>query len=126
MSQNQKSTRPFNFSVIGAILILINGAGLAVVTRWFPGVMPTLPGSTGNDPSLMYSIATVGLVLGVLVLLGALMLRRMPTHRKTLGLMVIAFSVPSVIMGGGLIVGFILGIVGGATAFRETTEPTNA
>ena len=80
----------------------------------------------GNAPSLMYSLAAVGLVLGVLVLLGALMLRRMPARKKPVGLMVIAFSVPSVIMGGGLIAGFILGVVGGVSAVREKTIETNS
>ena len=31
--------------------------------------------------------------------------------------MLIAFSVPRVVMGGGFIVGFILGIIGGAKAY---------
>ncbi len=124
MVQNKKSNSSFKFSVIAAVLILINGAGLAVVTKWLPGFMPTLPGSTGNDPFLMYSLATLGLVLGALVFLGALMLRSMPSHRKALGLMVIAFSVPSIVMGGGLIVGFILGIIGGTSAFRENSVAT--
>ena len=33
--------------------------------------------------------------------------------------MIIVFSIPSVIMGGGFIIGFILGIIGGAKAISK-------
>jgi len=46
------------------------------------------------------------------------MLRVKPQNKKAWGLIVIIFSIPSVITGGGFIIGFILGIIGGAKAFR--------
>jgi hypothetical protein len=83
----------------------------------FMTVLPTLPGSNGNDPTLLMGLSTVGLILGGKVLLAALLLHFRPANKKGWGIMIIVFSVPSVIMGGGFIVGFILGIIGGASTF---------
>jgi len=49
-------------------------------------------------------------------LFGAIMLRVKPGNKKAWGVVVIVFSIPSVITGGGFIIGFILGIIGGAKA----------
>jgi hypothetical protein len=109
-------------------LILSNAVLLGVVAKWFIGIMPTLPGSSGNDPTFLIELATVGLIFGVLVLLGALMLHVKPANKKAWGIMIIVFSLPSVIMGGGFIIGFILGIIGGKLAFSgkpkmQATKP---
>jgi hypothetical protein len=119
MTKSEISSKAFSFSVIAAILILINALLLGVVARWFIGIMPTLPGSSGNDPMVLYSLSAAGSVFGVLVLLGALMIKKAPRNRKVWGILIMAFSVPTVIMGGGFIVGFILGIIGGVSAIRQ-------
>ena len=111
--------REILFSLVAALLILTNAAGLIIVTTWFPNIMPTLPGSSGNDPNLMYSLATLGLALGLLVLLGSTLLRLKPDSNKIWGATILAFSVPSLIMGGGFIIGFILGIVAGYSAISR-------
>jgi hypothetical protein len=36
--------------------------------------------------------------------------------------LIIVFSIPSLLTGGGFIIGFILGIIGGAKAFRWRPE----
>jgi len=114
-----KPTKSFNLALAAGVLIITNAVLLGVVAKWFIGIMPTLPGSSGNDPTLLMGLATVGLILGVIVLLGALMLRIKPAMKKSWGIMVIVFSIPSVIMGGGFIVGFILGIISGKIALSE-------
>jgi hypothetical protein len=114
---SEKPTKAFALSLTAGLLIIINAVLLGVVAKWFIGIMPTLPGSNGNDPALLMTLATVGLIFGVLVLLGALMLRFSLFHRKIWGIIVLVFSIPSVIMGGGFIIGFILGIIGGKMAF---------
>ena len=121
-AQTEKPTKAFTLALMAGILIITNGVTLGVVAKWFIGIMPTLPGSRGNDPALLLGLATVGLILGGLVLLGALMLRFKPTNKKTWGIMVVVFSVPSVIMGGGFIIGFILGIISGKIAFSSKTN----
>jgi len=55
----------------------------------------------------------------VLVLVGAIMLHSSPINKKAWGITVTVFSIPSVVMGGGFIIGFILGIIGGAMAFSR-------
>ena len=116
---NEKPTKALTLSLIAGILICINAVLLGVVAKWFIGIMPILPGSSGNDPTFLIELATVGLIFGVLVLLGALMLHIKPLSKKAWGIMIIVFSIPSVIMGGGFIVGFILGIIGGAKALSR-------
>jgi hypothetical protein len=123
----EKPTKAFNLALTAGILIITNAVLLGVVARWFIGIMPTLPGSSGNDPTFLIELATLGLIFGVLVLLGALMLRIKPFNKKVWGTMIIVFSVLSVIMGGGFIVGFILGIIGGAKALslKQKMQATN-
>jgi hypothetical protein len=47
------------------------------------------------------------------------MLYRKLWNKKALGIIVIVFSIPSVVMGGGFIIGFILGIIGGVSELRK-------
>jgi hypothetical protein len=42
-----------------------------------------------------------------------------PVNKKAWSLIIVMFSIPSVITGGGFIIGFILGVMGGVSAFRE-------
>jgi hypothetical protein len=118
VSQNEKPTKAFTLSLIAGILILSNTTLLGVATRWFPGIIPTIPG-TVNDTTVLYRLTAVGLIFGVLVLLGAIMLHIKPVNRKAWGIVVAVFSISSVITGGGFIIGFILGIIGGALALRK-------
>ena len=108
--------------MIAGILIVSNAVLLGVVARWFIGIMPTLPGSSGNDPTFLIELAVLGLILGVLVLLGAIMLSIKPVNKNLWGVMIIVFSIPTVVMGGGFIIGFILGILGGKIAFSRKTR----
>jgi hypothetical protein len=116
---NEKTNKAFYLALTAGILIITNAVLLGVVAKWFIGIMPTLPGSTGNDPTLLIELATLGLIFGILVFLGALLLHFEPENKKAWGIMIMVFSVPSVIMGGGFIVGFILGIIGGKLALSS-------
>jgi hypothetical protein len=114
MSQSEKPIRAFMLSLIAGILILVNAVSVAAAATWFPWLIPTLPGSSSNDVTILYSVAAVGLICGVLVLFGAIMLHSRPEHKRAWGIMVIVSSIPSIVTGGGFIIGFILGIIGGA------------
>lgn len=122
MNQSEKPTKAFILSLAAGILIISNAAALGAAAAWFPGVIPTLPGSTGNDTTLLYHLATVGLICGIAVLIASIMLYIKPTNKKAWGITVIVFSIPSVVTGGGFIIGFILGIIGGAKALRWKPE----
>jgi hypothetical protein len=111
LSVNQ--TKAIKLALTGGFLVIINAVLLGIVGKWFIGIMPVIPGSSGNDPTLFIELAIVGLVFGVLILISALLLRSKPAKKRVGGIMLIGFSIPTVIMGGGFIVGFILGIIGG-------------
>jgi uncharacterized membrane protein len=106
-------------SLIAGVLIVGNSTLLGVAARWFPGVIPTLPGSSANDTTVLYRLAAIGVICGILVLLGAILLHSKPVHKKAWGIMILVFSIPSVVTGGGFLIGFILGILGGALALRR-------
>jgi len=127
MSQNEKTTKAFALSLIAGILIISNSALLGAAATWFPWIIPTLPGSSANDTTVLIRLAAVGLIFGVLVLLGAVMLYSKPVNKKAWGIIIVVFSIPSVVTGGGFIIGFILGIIGGAKALsrKPKMQPTN-
>ncbi len=118
MSQREEPKRAFNLSLIAGILIVCNAVAVGVAGAYFPWVFPTLPGSDNNATVPFATIAIIGLICGALVLFGAIMLRIKPENKKAWGILIIVFSMPSVITGGGFIIGFILGIIDGVKAFK--------
>jgi hypothetical protein len=122
MSQSKKLTKAFTLSLVAGILIVCNAVAVGVAGTWFPWIFPTLPGSENNATVPFANIAAIGLICGALVLFGAIMLRIKPENKKAWGVVIIAFSIPSVITGGGFVIGFILGIIGGAKALSRKSE----
>jgi len=47
------------------------------------------------------------------------MLHFKPVKKRVWGVIIVIFSIPSVITGGGFIIGFILGMIGGALALSQ-------
>jgi len=125
MNQNEPPRKAVLFSLAAGVLIVANAALLGAATAWFPSVLPTLPGSSANDPAILYRLAAIGLAVGILVLLGTVLLRSRPEHKKTWAVMIIGFSIPSFITGGGFIIGLIFGIIGGALALRSKPPTAN-
>jgi hypothetical protein len=109
-------------SLIAGLLIVCNAVAVGVAATWFPWIFPTLPGANNNAAVPFATITIVGLVSGVLILFGALMLNGKPASSKAIGTVIIVFSVPSIVTGGGFIIGFILGIIGGVKALRWKPE----
>jgi len=94
------SSRPvlgFVFGLVGGILILVGGAIFSALSGFFLGLFGIL-----------------GLVFGILVLLGSIMLYAAPRQHVAWGVIVLVFSVASIVGLGGFIIGMVLGIVGGA------------
>ena len=120
MNQNEKPTnKSFILSLIAGILISSNTILLGIAATWFPEVIPTIPGESTNDTTVLYRLTAVGIISGFLVLLGAIMLHIKHAHTRVWGIIIMVFSIPSVITGGGFIIGFILGIIGGALALSR-------
>jgi len=134
MSQNEKPTAAFVLSLIAGIFILINGVLLGALI----GLVGLIGGATGVYPfaaliplALLSVFMAVGVIFGVLVLLGAFMVYRNPAQKTAWGVIILVFSILSIAIGGGFIIGFILGIIGGALTLAwkpktSTAEPTTA
>jgi hypothetical protein len=120
MSQIEK--RALTLSLIAGLLIVCNAVALGVAGAYFIWMFPPLPGLDNNASVPFATITIVGLVCGVLVLLGSLLLYCKPVNNKAIGIVIIGFSIPSVLIGGGFIIGFILGIIGGVKALRWKSE----
>jgi hypothetical protein len=124
MSQTETPKLAFSLSLIAGLLVVCNAVAVGVAGAYFPWIFPTLPGSDNNAMVPFATIAFIGLICGALVLFGAILMHARPVNKKIWGVIVMVFSIPSVITGGGFIVGFILGIMGGFLAFRKTRNLT--
>jgi len=108
--RDERNTAAFVLSLIGGIIILINGLLVAIggaFIIWFFG--------TG----ILWIV--LGLVFGFGTLVAALMLNSNPREHVTWGIMIIVFSVLSIVIGGGFIIGMILGLIGGVLALVSET-----
>ncbi len=111
-------------SLIGGIFIALSGLITMVAAAILASVAfdVGVPGVGG----LLIAFGLIGLILGILVLYGALQLKHRPETAKTWGLLIIVFSLISYIGGGGFFLGLVLGLVGGILALVWTPPPTPA
>jgi Family of unknown function (DUF6114) len=74
------------------------------------------------------TIVSVGILVGVVVLLMGLFLWFLPQNRHIAGVLAIAFSMASFVTSnlGGFILGMALGVLGGAMGFAWTPRPPAA
>lgn len=71
----------------------------------------------GFGPMWIFGGLTVfGLVSGVIVLVGAILLKSRPKECNTWGVLILVFSILSFFGMGGFFIGAIIGIIGGAMA----------
>ncbi|MEM2214636.1 MAG: hypothetical protein QXQ20_08155 [Candidatus Nezhaarchaeales archaeon] len=122
----EKPTAAFVLSLVGGIIILINGiivlvgAGIAAsIATMVPGMGPAISG-------LVIAFASFILVMGILVIVGAVMINSGAPNKVRVGsILVIVFSVISLLGGGGFIVGFVLALVGGilGLTWKPATPP---
>jgi hypothetical protein len=119
-----ESTRAFTLSLVAGLLMVCNAVVVGVAGTYFSWIFPTLPGSDNNAAVPFVLISVIALICGVLVLFAAAMLRINPGNKKAWGILIVVFSIPSVITGGGFIIGFIVGIVGGFLALRKIRRST--
>ncbi len=93
-------------SIVAGVLILINGllvaiGGAFLLVFFIPIGIP---------------LVILGLVFGLAVLLGAIKLSQSPGDHITWGAIILVFSLLSIVIGGGFVVGMILGLIGGILA----------
>lgn len=113
----------FAISFVAGILILLNGllffALQSIINSLIDFIpMPvTIPGM-GLVESFFATIGAIGLVFGIIVILGAFLIY-MPGKEVMGGIIVLIFSLLSIIAMGGFFIGLILGIIGGALGIAK-------
>ncbi len=118
LEQQKQVSMAFILSTVSGALILLQGILRVIRSQWGLelGIGEFRRHSLeGTDYKVL---GIVSVVLGVVVILGALLLRN-PDRVRQGGITVIAFSALSILAGGGFIAGLILGVIGGALALSN-------
>jgi hypothetical protein len=115
----KKATAGFIISLIAGIMILFNALVFFALTS-FVGSIPmpvTIPGMELAE-AVFATIGMIGLVFAIIVIIGAILIY-MPGKEIIGGILVLIFSILSIIIGGGFVLGLILGIIGGALGIAK-------
>ena len=113
----KRATAGFAISFVAGILIVLNGLAFIALQSLLNSVidfiqMPvTIPG-LGFAQSVFATIGAIGLVFGIIVIVGAFLIY-MPGKEIIGGIVVLIFSIVSIVALGGFFIGLILGIIGG-------------
>jgi hypothetical protein len=120
----------FVLSLIGGIIIIVGGLAsfLGYFYGWpfYGGMMGGyhwMMGGYGYNYGMMSAFSLVGLVAGILVVIGALMLNAHPAEQRAWGIIILVFSIVSLLGMGGFFIGALLGIAGGALALAYRPVP---
>ncbi len=70
----------------------------------------------GGQYGFFSVLSILGLFAGMIIIMGAVMLRMRPQDHLTWGILIIVFALVSFVDMGGYFIGAILGIIGGALA----------
>jgi len=123
MNVQEKPTTAIALSLIAGILMMLGAfVGLIIfsIGLWNPLMfgMQTWSGQTGAwVMEAMLSISLVGLAFGAIVIYAAAMLSSKPEKHETWGVMIIIFSILSVIgTWAGFGIGLAIGVIGGILA----------
>jgi len=127
MSTHPGTTFAFVMSLIGGVIIFVastvnlvwflsgtqNFGGFGNYMRGFMDGNHNFMGNYASSNSFLAGISVIALVCGVIVLMGALMLRVQPRNHTIWAAIIIVFSVISFVGMGGYFIGAILGLIGG-------------
>ena len=105
----KKATAGFIVSLIAGILILINALVFFALADFIESLGDVLPFIVEG---IFTTLGAIGAILAILVIIGAFLIY-MPEKETIGGILVIIFSILSIVIGGGFFIGLILGIIGG-------------
>lgn len=108
----EKPTAGFVLGLIGGIFILLNALAVIALASLMAG-LAGIPGMPAGATDIVTIYAAIGLIFALLVLVGSVLLYMRPQQHVIWGVVVLLFSLFSIIIGGGFIIGLILGLVGG-------------
>jgi MFS family permease len=114
----EKPTAAFVLSLIGGIFILLFGIIFGILPFLFGAVIAAIPG-LGGFGGIIIVLGLLGIIYGILVIIGAALIYTGDKGKvKIGGILVLLFSILSIFSPafGGIIIGFILGLVGGILA----------
>jgi hypothetical protein len=120
MSRESYPYTAFTLSLIAGIFVLLGGLIVAVIGAVF----------TFFAFGIGAIIGIFGIVWGIIIIVGANNLRAHPEQHVTWGVIIMVFSLVSWFGGlGGLLIGFLLGLIGGVIAIswqpsQTTIAPT--
>ena len=108
----KRATIGFAISLVAALIILAQG-----IVRIFRGQAIAFLGSDELRQRVLSGlrlefVGTIAIIFAILILLGAYFIYS-PGKETVGGIIVLIFAAISIITGGGWLIGFILGIVGG-------------
>jgi len=112
-----KPLAAFLYSLIGGTFIVLWGAVILVSGVRVGG------GSFALYGGIAVSIGAIEVALGVLVIVFGSLLYVYPQRCTALGVLVIGCSIASLIGLGGLLLGFLLGVIGGFRALTYVPTP---
>jgi hypothetical protein len=118
-----KPTAAMVLSLIGGIFVIIGGAFIAFVGSLI-GSLNVTGASSASTTALALGI--VGVIMGLIMVVGAFMMYSKPTSAKMWGVIVLILSIISWVTAfGGLFIGFLLGLIGGilALTFKPSMAP---
>ena len=122
MSHESYPSTAYTLSLIAGIFVILGGLLMAVIGAVFTFFALGVGAIAG----------VIGLVWGIIILYGANKLRAQPEQHVTWGVIILVFSLISWVGGlGGLLIGFLLGLIGGILAItwqppQTTMAPTYA
>jgi hypothetical protein len=108
-------------SLIGAVFILAQG-----IVRFFVGEATAFLGSDAIRQRVLSglrieAVGTIAIVFAIIILVGAYLIYHVGTETAG-GIIVLIFAALSIITGGGWLIGFTLGIVGGILAYSRNDD----
>ncbi len=121
-------TAPFVLSLLGGLLVL-GSAGMMVAFAWgtpyysmmggYYGMMNGYYGMMQGYGGWFLGFGAIALISGIAILIGAVMIYTRPEKASSWGLLVLIFSVLSLVGMGGFFIGAVLGIIGGVLAMSS-------
>ncbi|NIR86458.1 hypothetical protein GWO13_02370 [Candidatus Bathyarchaeota archaeon] len=124
VSEVKRATAGFVVSLIGGIIDAIVAVLLIAAASWIGEFREFMPGygvgpGAGVAATALTIWGTIGLILAILVIIGAFLIY-MPGKEVIGGILVLVFSIISLAFtAGGLLIGLILGIIGGALGIAK-------
>jgi hypothetical protein len=113
---SDKPTAAMVLSLIGGIFVILGGAFIAFLGSLVSSFGYLANGGTTGGAAVT-AVGVVGIIMGLIMVVGSFMLYSKPTNAKMWGIIILILSILSWVTAvGGLVIGFILGLVGGILA----------